>query len=107
MVFKAGFVIMAPDGDPKAHRASIRTSKLELSVVVTQMKNVEQAVDVCKELVQSDGVQDIILCPGFTHEMVAKIKAVVGEKVAVSVARGDAPSAGIVREILAREGWFS
>jgi hypothetical protein len=27
MAFKAGFVFMAPDGDPKRHRASIKTSK--------------------------------------------------------------------------------
>ena len=106
MAFKAAFVMMAPDGDPKRHRASIKTSKLELTTVLFELMNFDQAVNVCKDLVQEEGVQAIILCPGFTHEAVAKIVNAVGEGVAVNVARGDVPSTMIAGEILAKEGWF-
>ena len=107
MAFKAGFVSMAPDADPKRHRASIKTPKLELTAVVVELMNFEQAVDVCKDLVQNEGVQALILCPGFPHEAVAKIANAVGEGIAVNVARGDVPSTMITGEILRKEGWFS
>ena len=47
MAFKAGFVIMAPDGDPERHRASIKTSRFELTTVVVELMNFDQAVKVC------------------------------------------------------------
>ena len=83
MAFKAGFVVMAPDADPKVHRASIKTAKFELTIVAIQLMNFEQAVDVCKELVQKEGVQSFILCPGFSHKAVAKVRNAVGEGVAL------------------------
>ena len=106
MALKAGLVFMSPDGDPNKHRASIKTSKLELTTVLFEMMNFDQAVNVCKDLVQNEGIQFLILCPGFTHEAVAKIVNAVGEGVAVNVARGDVPSTMIAGEILAKEGWF-
>ena len=106
MALKAGLVFMSPDGDPKRQRASIKTSKLELTTVLFEMMNFDQAVNVCKDLVQNEGIQFLILCPGFTHEAVAKIANAVGEGVAVNVARGDVPSTTITGEILAKEGWF-
>ena len=106
MAFKAAFVVMAPDGDPQTHRASIKTSKLELTTVVVEMMDFDQAVDVCKELVQNEGIQSITLCPGFHHEGVAKIANAVGEGVAISVARDDVPSGMITGEILRKEGWL-
>jgi len=68
--------------------------------------NFDQAVNVCKDLVQNEGIQSFILCPGFSHAAVAKIVNAVGEGVAVNVARGDVPSGMITGEILAKEGWF-
>jgi len=106
MAFKSGFVVMAPDGDPKKHRASIKTSTFELTVVVVELMNFDQAANVCRELVQNEGVQSFILCPGFTHQAVAKVMNAVGEGVAVSVARGDVPSTMTTGQILAKEGWF-
>jgi hypothetical protein len=35
---------------------------------------------VCKELVQNEGIQSLILCPGFPHEAVAEIANAVGEE---------------------------
>jgi hypothetical protein len=106
MAFRAGFVVMAPDADPKVHRASIKTAKFELTTVAVQLMNFEQAVDVCKELVQKEGVQAFILCPGFTHEAVARVRNAVGEGVAINVARSDIPGVMMTAEILAKEGWF-
>jgi hypothetical protein len=106
MAFKSGFIIMAPDGDPKSHRASIKTSKMELTSVVVELMNFDQAVDVCKDLVRNEGVQAIILCPGFTHEAVARVVNAVGQGVAVNVARGDVPSQMMTHETLAKAGWF-
>ena len=105
-MFKTAFVVMAPDGDPNRHRATIKTSKMELTVVVNEMMNFEQAAKVCQDLVQKEGVQSFVLCPGFTHQAIAKIANAVGEKVPINVARGDLPSTMITGEILAKEGWF-
>jgi hypothetical protein len=106
MAFREGFVVMAPEGDPKRHRASIKTPKFELTIVMVELMNLDQAVNVCKDLVQNQGVQSIVLCAGFSHEAVAKIANAVGEKVAVSVVRGDVPSTMILGEIVTKEGWF-
>jgi len=106
VAFKSGFIVMAPDGDPKIHRASIKTSKHELTTVVVELMNFDQAADVCKDLVQNEGLQSFILCPGFSHEAVAKIANAVGEGVSINVARGDMSGTKITNEILAKEGWF-
>jgi len=106
MAFKSAFVAMAPDGDPNQHRATIKTQKLELTTVVVGWMNLNQAVEVCQELVQKEGVQALNLCPGFNHEAVVKIASAVGRKVPISVARGDVPSAIILNRILAKEGWL-
>jgi hypothetical protein len=105
-MFKAAFIIMAPDGDPKKHQATIKTTKEELTSIIIEMGNFDQAVDVCKDLVKK-GVQSIYLCPGFTHQAVARIASAVGSKAAIQIARGDTPSTMMVGEILAKEGWFA
>jgi len=104
VAFKAGFVVMAPDGDPARDRASIKTSKLELSVVVVQLMNFDQATSVCRGLVQKEGVQSLIVCPGFSSETVAKVIQAVGPGVPVSVARSDVPSVMATAELLTKEG---
>ena len=106
MAFKSGFVVMALDGDPKKHRASIKTSKFELTVVVVELMNFDQAANACRELVQNEGVQSFTLCPGFSHQAVAKVANAVGEGVAINVARGDVSSNAIIGQILVKEGWF-
>ena len=66
MAFKAGFIMMSPDGDPKKHRASIKTAKLELTAVVFEFMNFDQAVDVCKELAEKEGSIPSSSAPVFT-----------------------------------------
>ena len=107
MAFKTAYVAMAPDADPKRDRASIKTPKFELTIVVADLGNFDQVVDVCRNLVQSEGVQALALCPGFSHPMVAKVASAVGEGVPINVARGDVPSGRVTGEILKKEGWSS
>jgi hypothetical protein len=106
-MLKSAFIIMAPDGDPKKHRATITTGKAELTAVFIEMTNFDQAVEVAKDLVQNKGVQSLHLCPGFTHQAVARVAAAVVGRAAVQVARGDVPSTTMVGEILGKEGWFN
>lgn len=105
-MFKAAFVVLAPDGDPEKHRTKITTDTLELTTVVTTIFDFDKAAEVCKNLVQNEGVQSITLCPGFPHAAVAKIANAVGEGVAVQVSRGDVPSNMIIGQVLTKEGWI-
>ena len=104
MAFKVVFLAHAPDADPEEHRCVIETPKFKLFVMV--VKDQDQAVEACKRLVKDEGIHSILLCPGFTHANVAQISSVVGEKVGVTVARGDGPSSRASMEIMRREGWF-
>jgi hypothetical protein len=104
MAFKTSIIVMAPDGDPNVHRASIKTSKLEYTLVLVQAGNIDQAVDVCQSLVKNDGIQSFFLCPGFNYEAVARIKKAVGDKVAVNVVKGDIQDTIIAAGFLAQEG---
>jgi biotin synthase-related radical SAM superfamily protein len=106
MAFKVLFLAHAPDGEAEKHRCVIETTKYyKLFVVV--VKDQEQAVEVCRQAVKEEGVQSILLCPGFTHRDIAEISEAVGENVGISVARGDGPSNKISMEVMTREGWFA
>jgi len=105
MAFKVAFLAHTPDAEPNKHKCTIETPKYRLSVVL--VKNQDQAVKVCKKLVKEEGIQSILLCPGFTHKNVAEITEAVGENVAVAVARGDGPSNRVSTTVMKREGWFS
>ena len=105
MAFKTVFLAHVPDAEPEKHRCVLETSKYKLFVVL--VKKQEQAVEVCKKLVKEEGIHSILLCPGFTHRDAAEIAEASGEKVGVSVARGDGPSNAIAMEVMKREGWFS
>jgi hypothetical protein len=104
MAFRVAFLAHAPDADPEKHRCVIETPKFKLFAVVVKDQN--QAVEICKKLVKDEDIHSILLCPGFTHQNVAQISSVVGEKVGVTVARGDGPSNRLSMEIMKREGWF-
>lgn len=105
MVFKVVFLAHAPDAEPEKHRCMVESSKYKLFVVL--VRNQDQAVEVCKNLVKEEGVRSVLLCPGFTHRDVAEISEAVGKNVAVAVARGDGPSGRVSMEVRRREGWFS
>lgn len=94
MVFKALFMAHAPDAEKSEHRSFIDTGMYKLWTVV--VRNQQEAVETCHELVGENQINAILLCPGFTHADVAEIAEVVGPDVGVSVARGDGPSNRIV-----------
>ena len=60
-------------------------NKLFVVVVRTQA----QAIGVCREFVNQEGIQAIILCSGFTHSDIAETSETVGKNVRGVVARGD------------------
>jgi hypothetical protein len=101
MAFKAAFVAHAPDADPGEHRCVVETPKYKLFVVL--VRDQDQALDVCRGLVEKEGIHSVLLCPGFTNKDIADIQAAVGEDVGVSVARGDPPSSRKAVEVIARE----
>jgi len=104
MAFKSLFLAQAPDAEPEKHHCVVETPKYQL--LVKLVRNQEQAVEICKKLVEEEGIQAILLCPGFTHQNVAEIAQAVGGKAGVSVARGDGPSGKISHEAMKRAGWF-
>jgi len=63
-------------------------------------------VDVCRDLVENEGVRSISFCLGCTQEAVGRVASTVGHGVAVNVARGDVPSTMVTAQILSKEGWF-
>jgi hypothetical protein len=96
MAFKTLFLAHAPDADKEKHRSVIDTGMYRLFCVVVQ--NQEEALQVCRDLVDEEGIDSVLLCPGFTHRDVSDIATAVGGNVAVSVARGDGPSSRVALE---------
>jgi hypothetical protein len=105
-MFKAANIIMAKGADPAKHRTTVKGDTFEYTMVVVPLFDFEQAVRVGKELVEKEGIQAILLCPGFTHEAAAMMRKAVGEAVAINTARGDVPSTMVTAQILTQEGWL-
>jgi len=105
MAFKVLFLAHAPDANKDKHRSIIDTGKYQLFTVV--VRNQAEAVEVCKEFVRKEAIDSVLLCPGFTHRDVAEIAKAVGNKVGVSVARGDGPSGKVSLAARKREGYSS
>ena len=103
MAFKVLFLAHAPDADKEKHRSVIDTGMYELSSVV--VKNQAEAIEVCKDFIDKENIDSVLLCPGFTHSDVADIVKAVGNNVAVSVARGDGPSGRVFLEARKREAY--
>jgi len=104
MPFKTLFLAHTPDADPEMHKSVIETSKYKLFVAL--VRNLNQAIEVCKRYAKDEGIHSILLCPGFTHKEIAEISEAVGKNVGISVARGDGPSGRIAMEVMKKEGWF-
>ena len=103
MAFKVLFLAHAPDAAPAKHRTAIDTGMYQLFTVV--VKNQAEAIEVCRDLVEQERIDSVLLCPGFTHRDVAEIGEAAGGSVAVSVARGDGPSARVSQAARKREGY--
>jgi hypothetical protein len=105
MTFNAAFIAHVPDADPERDVALLETDYYRLFSVL--VRDTDQAVTVCQRLVADEGVDSILLCPGNSHEDVSRISAAVGERVSVSVARGDVRSQRAAAKAMERAGWFS
>ena len=101
--FKGSWILMLPQVDPQQHRASIKTPKYE--AVVVCVKDADQAAEVCRDLVEKEGVDSVTLCPDFTNFDVAKVIAAV-PKTPVNVCRSDGPSMFAEYYAMKKIGWF-
>lgn len=95
-MFIVCFLAHARDADPLTHKSVIETKTYKLHSVVVR-KQIE-AIEVSIKLVKEEGVQSILLCPGFTHKDVAEIQDAVKGRAGVFVARGDGPSSRITKK---------
>lgn len=86
-ILKAAFVFIAPEADPTEHRQWIQTPAVHLLTV--GVKDYEQAVAICKSLVDNEGVAAIELCAGFGNWGTALVVEAVGSSVPVGVVRFD------------------
>ena len=103
MSFNALFIAHAPDANKSIHRSTIETGMYKLITVC--VKNQSEALEICNELVKPEQIDSILLCPGFSHQDVAEIVKATDNKVAVVIARGDAPSGRIVQAAMKRAGY--
>lgn len=104
MTFTTLFMAHVPDADPERDVCMVGTEKYKLYVRL--VRGQAQALDVCRTLVKAEGVQSIILCPGFTHKDIAEIQELAGPDVGITVARSDGPSSRIAQEAMKKAGWF-
>lgn len=103
MAFTVLFLAHAPDADKEKHRSAITTGMYQLFSVV--VRDQAEAIEVCRNFVEKENIDSVLLCPGFTHSDVAEIGKAVGSNVAVSVARGDGPSGKVSLAARRREGY--
>lgn len=85
-MLKAAFIFLAPESDPRQHRAVIETPKVELTVVGVQ--NYNEAEKTTRDLV-TKGITSIELCGGFGHEGTAAVARAAGKDVFVGTVRFD------------------
>jgi hypothetical protein len=103
MAFRVLFLAHAPDADKDKHRTIIDTGMYRLITAV--VKDQQEAVEVCCEIVPREGIDAILLCPGFTHSDVVEIARAAGPAVGISVARGDGPSGKVSLAARKRAGY--
>jgi hypothetical protein len=85
--FKAAFMFVAPDSDPKTHWTSLSTPEV-LDLVIVGVRDYDQAAEVARELVDQ-GVTAIELCGAFGQIGVARVAEAVGDRAFVGVVRFD------------------
>ncbi len=86
-ILKAAFIFVAPESDPAEHRQWVKTPAVHLLTI--GVKDYQQAVTTCKELVENEGIKAIELCGGFGNRGTGLIAEAVGSDVAVGVVRFD------------------
>ncbi|MCK5134036.1 MAG: hypothetical protein KAR40_18040 [Candidatus Sabulitectum sp.] len=92
MKFNTMYVSKWADGDPD-----------DVTVIETPTYTLHSmtAGDSCDRIAvigtycRANDIHSIVLCPGFTHSMVAQVTEEVGNNVAVAVSRSDGPGSAI------------
>lgn len=85
--FKAAFMFVSPDCDPKEHIVRLSTPE-RLDLTAVGVKDYDQAVFVAKELADQ-GFEAIELCGGFGHIGVARVAEAVEGRAVAGVVRFD------------------
>ena len=98
MSLNEAYLILVPNVDPKVDRSDIRKNNYKCITVL--INNEDEALDVAKELVETEDINAFILCPGFSNSSVGEISSVLGENISVNVARGDGKSTKVVDKII-------
>ncbi len=100
MKFNTMYVSKWTDGDSSDVRV-IETESFSLHSMVAG-DSCDRAAEIGKYC-RANGIHSLVLCPGFTHSMVAQVAGEVGADVSVSVSRSDGPgsvvSAGVRNEV--------
>ena len=100
MAFKTLFLAHAPDADYKRHNSTIDTGKYILFTYV--VKDQEEALKVARDLYETEKIESVLLCPGFTHTDIAELFKALDSRVSINVSRGDGPSSRIAMEAMQR-----
>lgn len=101
--FNTLYVSRWADGDPSDTRVIETESYTLHSMVAGDSCNRERTIaDYCRE----KGIHSVVLCPGFTHAMVARIAEAVGAGVSVAASRSDGPGSAVTGPVMkeARKG---
>ena len=98
MSLNEAYLILVPNVDPNVDRSTIIKDNYKCITIL--INNADQALDVAKELVESENIHAFILCPGFSNSSVGVISNALGENISVNVARGDGKSTNIVDKII-------
>ena len=103
MKLKEAFVILVPDSDPSNNKTMIGSETYTGYMVL--VRNIDQALEECKSLVDEEDINAVVLCPGFSNQDVAKLSDHLGDHVGVCVARGDIRSTNAILQSIAKVGW--
>lgn len=92
MRFNTLYVSKWADGDPLNTRViETDTYSLHSMVAGDNCHREETIADYCRE----HGIHSVVLCPGFTHAMVAEVAEAVGPGVSVAASRSDGPGSAV------------
>ena len=92
MKFNTLYVSKWTDGDP-SDTTLIETETYTLHAMVAGESCQREKViaDYCR----MHGIHSVVLCPGFTHAMVADVAMAVGPAVSVAASRSDGPGSSV------------
>jgi len=103
MKFNTLYLSKWPDGDPGDTRViESATFTLHSMVAGDPSSHLEEISSYCR----SHSIHSVVLCPGFTHSMVAEVAAALGDKISLAVSRTDGPGSAASAPVMseARKG---